>query len=381
MNIAILDTQNFYDFPIGGQLTSIFYFLRYVSEVQDTFNNFILIGITTDKNDKLGEEKILLINNKEIRFIPVAYIEKDQKDPKTSFRKAFLMGLVKFRKIIKKKKIDIFYIQSYEAFYPVFFLIKHEKIVFFSHGNFIDLNNFIRFNNSNLVKCILKKGIQFVLRFSNYILVLDNKTKNDYLLYNKNVIKVSNSIDTSLYKKTSIKANKEKVQIIFVGRLSKVKNIEEIILSFKILDKSRYNLNIIGEGEENDNLNKLITENNLEEHVHLLGSKNKIELKKLYENSDILILNSYSEGFPMVLLEALSSSIPIISTNVGCINEILVEGYNGEFTDSTAKNIAKKINKIACKLDSYSINAEKSVEKFSYKTINSEIYNLLFREM
>jgi len=381
VNIAILDTQNFYDFPIGGQLTSIFYFLRYVSEVQDTFNNFILIGITTDKNDKLGEEKILLINNKEIRFIPVAYIEKDQKDPKTSFRKAFLMGLVKFRKIIKKKKIDIFYIQSYEAFYPVFFLIKHEKIVFFSHGNFIDLNNFIRFNNSNLVKCILKKGIQFVLRFSNYILVLDNKTKNDYLLYNKNVIKVSNSIDTSLYKKTSIKANKEKVQIIFVGRLSKVKNIEEIILSFKILDKSRYNLNIIGEGEENDNLNKLITENNLEEHVHLLGSKNKIELKKLYENSDILILNSYSEGFPMVLLEALSSSIPIISTNVGCINEILVEGYNGEFTDSTAKNIAKKINKIACKLDSYSINAEKSVEKFSYKTINSEIYNLLFREM
>lgn len=377
LKIAILDTTNYENFPIGGQLASISYFLKYVSSIQNTLDNFLLIGITTSRDDKLGSTKKLIVYDKEISFLPVAYIDPNQRNPKKSFRKAFLYGLVYYINIIKENRINIFYIHSFEAFFPIFFLIKKKKIVYFSHGNFLELCNFIRFGNSSIIKKMMYYSIIFVLKNSDMIFVLDEKTKKQYTRYNKNVFKVSNSIDINFCKGINKERQKNHIKLVFVGRLSKVKNITEIILSFQYLNKNKYELNIVGDGEEYANLSNLIKSNNIESNIHLLGNKYGDQLKEIYVNSDILILNSYSEGFPMVILEALSSGIPVISTHVGCIDEIIVEEYNGEFTNGSPKSIAYKINKISDNLSYYAKNAEATSKEFSYIKINEYIYNLL----
>ena len=81
------------------------------------------------------------------------------------------------------------------------------------------------------------------------------------------------------------------------------------------------------EEEALDQLIKLITTYKLERHVNFSGFQNNIS--EFYLENDILICTSKIEGFPIVILEAMRVGMPIISTNVGGINEQISDGVNG----------------------------------------------------
>ena len=127
--------------------------------------------------------------------------------------------------------------------------------------------------------------------------------------------------------------NKNNKYALAVGRLEKVKGFDLLIASWKNICA---NLVIIGSGKERNNLNELIEQNNLSEKVKIIDAVKKEELLNYYQDASVLIISSREEGGPRVALEALYLEIPVISTDVGHMSQILPKELLAEKNNQSA---------------------------------------------
>ena len=107
---------------------------------------------------------------------------------------------------------------------------------------------------------------------------------------------------------------------IAIGRLEKIKGFDLLISSWKNINTE---LLIIGSGQEKNNLMSLIDINGLSTKVKILEDVNKDDLIEFYKDASVLIVSSRDEGGPRVALEALYLEVPVLSTNVGHMENIL----------------------------------------------------------
>ena len=127
--------------------------------------------------------------------------------------------------------------------------------------------------------------------------------------------------------------NKNNKYALAVGRLEKVKGFDLLIASWKNICA---NLVIIGSGKERNKLNELIEQNNLSEKVKIIDAVKKEELLNYYQDASVLIISSREEGGPRVALEALYLEIPVISTDVGHMSQILPRELLAEKNNQSA---------------------------------------------
>ncbi|WP_230740895.1 glycosyltransferase [Methanooceanicella nereidis] len=123
--------------------------------------------------------------------------------------------------------------------------------------------------------------------------------------------------------------------VLFMGRLVKEKGIYDLLYAAKLLslDVETRNIKILiaGSGPEKDNMAKIIKDLAIDRQVSLIGSFSYEQVPKLYNVSDAFILPSitapwWQEQFGMVLVEAMASRLPVISTLSGSIPEVLGDG-------------------------------------------------------
>jgi glycosyltransferase involved in cell wall biosynthesis len=115
-----------------------------------------------------------------------------------------------------------------------------------------------------------------------------------------------------------------------VGRLVRVKNFLNLIAAAKILRESTsvdFSILIAGEGPDRSELSHQIEMAGLQRHVFLLGVRH--DLPEVLAAVDGFVLPSNMEGMPMVLLEAVASSCPIVATDVGGVAEVIEEAGLG----------------------------------------------------
>lgn len=124
--------------------------------------------------------------------------------------------------------------------------------------------------------------------------------------------------------------------IISVGRIVDAKDQSSLITALKIL-KSRgltdFHLVLIGEGDLRSSLEAQIRNFGLTDNVSLAGSRTDVE--QLLRGVDMFVLPSKREGFPVALLEAMASGLPVIATNVGGIPEAIKNMFNGVLVPSS----------------------------------------------
>lgn len=157
-------------------------------------------------------------------------------------------------------------------------------------------------------------------------------------IFNGKIDVIPNGVDINFFKPL-IKKNKI-LKIISVGRLIPRKNFDLLIESVSEI-KDNFELQIVGDGPEKENLMKLIKEKRLGRKVKLLGLKNKKEISKLYSNADVYCLSSSNEGMSNTVLEAMASGLPIITTNVAGSKELVKD--NGFIVPINAKKLKEKI--------------------------------------
>lgn len=109
---------------------------------------------------------------------------------------------------------------------------------------------------------------------------------------------------------------------IAIGRLAPVKGFDRLLEAWQSID---FKLDIVGEGDERDRLEKLIQEYHLQDRVSLLGFKANIVQE--IQNSCFVIVSSLKEGGPIVVAEALLHSVPVIATDVGMAKAYIPTEY------------------------------------------------------
>ncbi|MDH5100960.1 glycosyltransferase family 4 protein [Lactobacillus kefiranofaciens] len=138
--------------------------------------------------------------------------------------------------------------------------------------------------------------------------------------------------------------------IVNVARTEKVKGQDLLLKAVKQLDDQHIRLHIAGDGSQLEPLKALMRELDMAPQVTFHGFMTHHQLSGLYKRIDLAVLTSYSESFPLVLLEAADNLIPILSTNIGDISKMIPSPDYGFIAkvgdvDSIAEAIKAAVNK------------------------------------
>lgn len=169
------------------------------------------------------------------------------------------------------------------------------------------------------------------------------------------------------------------VYIIFVGSLVKRKGVVYLIKAFMDIKNENLKLLIIGEGEMKLELQRI----SCDHRIAFLGYReNALEYIKA---ADMLVLPSFYEGFPNVLLEAMAVGTPVIATNVSGIPELIQDGVGGALIPpGNAYAIKKAIEcfatdiQLAGRLSEYSLEKVKSYDIEAMRQAYENLYTELF---
>ena len=159
---------------------------------------------------------------------------------------------------------------------------------------------------------------------------MENDLTTNFGIDPARIVVINNPIDFRLIPKLQNKTRKDSCELISVGQLRREKGYERVIdaLSKCNID---FNYSIIGGGSK-DSLELQIKKLKLEGKIKLLGQI--VNPFPQLSSADCLLLGSYYEGFPNVVLEANACGVPVIAFRApGGHNEIIRQGYNGWFID------------------------------------------------
>lgn len=131
--------------------------------------------------------------------------------------------------------------------------------------------------------------------------------------------------DGSLQKELHLSAND--FVMTMVARLHPIKGHDIVLQAMKKLQNDRLQLVLVGDGPIRKEMEDLVEELQLQKQVHFLGFRRDID--KIYSNSHIALLASHSESFPLALLEAANQKLPLISTDVGGVKQLITSEKYG----------------------------------------------------
>lgn len=162
---------------------------------------------------------------------------------------------------------------------------------------------------------------------------VEHSLKKIYRL-NGHIPMIHNGIDHGIFQVNpgvdqGIGGKNQGVKIVHIGRFDPAKNHELLIDAFAVVVKNfnEAKLLLIGEGDYRARIMKKVVKNNLTNHVEFLGTKK--DIAEILSGCDIFVLSSISEGFGLALVEAMAMGLPVVSTNVGGVKEVVRDGVNG----------------------------------------------------
>lgn len=184
------------------------------------------------------------------------------------------------------------------------------------------------FDNSNFYRN-QAKGIFS----SSDVILCQGRYWKEYFIKNLNAeeekcVVLNNWIDVESYKDSTFHSSSGDLKVLFLSRIEKNKGIYDLV---KIIKKSEegFQFIIAGEGSELDQLKIDIGLACPDKKVTFTGWISGKEKRKVLEDADMLLMLSYREGLPNVILEAMASKTAVISTTVGAVEDVIENQGNG----------------------------------------------------
>ncbi len=134
--------------------------------------------------------------------------------------------------------------------------------------------------------------------------------------------------------------------MLYLGQYYESKGVYELVDAMEILLKSRKDIEIDFYGtKEIEMLRGYVEEKGLSETVRINGWLNDDEKLEVLHKSTLLVLPSHTEGIPNVILEAMATKTPIVSTHVGGLTEILTDRENAVIAEvCNPRDLSQKIS-------------------------------------
>ncbi len=241
---------------------------------------------------------------------------------------------------LNENKIDIVHTHDYKSlFYAIASIKKNRniKLVHHLHGS---LNNTLAEKFYSLLEkhLINRADLVFVVSEAQKKMLSDSfLVRNMDIFYLQNGTEVKNK----LYRNTDL--DKHSIHISVVARFTPEKNHLLAINVIKILSdcKYKFSLHLYGDGPLLNDIKEKVAEYNLQNIVIFHGYC--ADVSEIYDVTDILLITSTTEGLPMVLLEAMSNGIPVVSTDVGQISEVVKNNQSGFITPIKANDLVSKV--------------------------------------
>lgn len=191
---------------------------------------------------------------------------------------------------------------------------------------------------------------------------------------------IPNALDNIPAKLSPLKENR----IISVGRLSSEKGYMDLLKIYYLISKKHkdWHLDIIGDGEEKEKLERFIENHNLEDQVTLHGFRDKNYIDKMLNKASVYVMTSYTESFGIVLIEAMSHGLPCIAfSSAEGAREIITSGKNGYLIKN--RNYKAMIKKIEDLMKDREVRktigreSRKSIKKYTTDVIEQQWIKLL----
>ena len=144
--------------------------------------------------------------------------------------------------------------------------------------------------------------------------------------------------------RTQLSLEADTTYIVFVGRLTQIKRPDRLIEIARHLkaNHQKVELLIAGAGEKFAEIQELAVQESLP--IVFLGWRN--DIGRILSASDIAILCSDNEGIPLTLIQASQASLPIVSTNVGSVSDIVLDGESGLLTGTNTQSLIKALDEL-----------------------------------
>jgi len=165
------------------------------------------------------------------------------------------------------------------------------------------------------------------------------------------IVFLPNGVDSELLNNPIIdNAANEQVtfKLLTVGSLIPRKGIETVIDAFSYLSSPEdFKLSIVGDGYELNKLKEIVKRKSLEGIVEFIGQVPAEQVANYLCDANALVLASYSEGRPNVVLESFAVGVPVIASDIEGVQELVQDENNGmKFPPGNAKELALKIEKL-----------------------------------
>lgn len=185
----------------------------------------------------------------------------------------------------------------------------------------------------------------------NFLKLYSNRSLNDTSVIINGIDDLTDNLrhDVNLIKEKSTQSP-FKYRLCCTGTINTRKGHRIIIEALHRLKEdllSQIHVDFIGDGGERPVLETLVKEYGLEKHISFLGMIPNVEVYRYLAQNNIYILMSKNEGLPISIIEAMRAGLPIISTIVSGIPELVDVGYNGFLLNPDVDELVSFLNKLS----------------------------------
>lgn len=183
---------------------------------------------------------------------------------------------------------------------------------------------------------------------------------------------IPNGVDTRLFRKIGSRL-KQKLTVMFIGRLEKQKNLENLLEALSIFKAAR--LIFYGQGSAKFQLKTLARK--LKVNLTINDPVEYQRIPRVLSAADVFVLPSLEEGNPKILLEAMACAKAVVGSNVKGIKEIIKNNYNGLLTETDPQSILQTIKKF----ENESLREKLGENARKYVARKYDIHKLLGQEV
>ncbi len=278
-----------------------------------------------------------------------------------------------YKKAVKKVgKPDVVHAHFYSIAAIASIIKKKENVPFFITEHSSKLNKDAKFI-SELDKQLAIKAYS---NADSVIAVSKSLSLNLKNNFRCDSVVINNIVDTRNFKNVE-HDNNQGFTFLSVGNLIPLKGFDILIKTFHkaFTNEKEVFLNIVGEGEERNNLQDIINQYNIGDRVKLLGQKTRSELSLLMKDANAFVLASRSETFGVVYIEAMLTGLPVIATYCGGPEEFVNENNGILIPTDDVESLANALTNMRLNIDKYdgAKISQECNERFSPQSIAKEI--------